>query len=168
MRSRLRSAETIHLDRYSHPELVDIVEYRVEHGLDSGLVADGAVAEIADLAAGDAREAISLLRHGARHVQRGHAEELTADVVHEVAGEAREGIRERRIRYLGTHKRALYEIVREAGPDGIGASELHERYAARVQEAKSQRTVRRYLTRLQEYDLIETSGAKRARRYRVR
>lgn len=115
VRSRLRSAETIHLDRYSHPELVDIVQYRVEHSLDSGLVADGAVAEIADLATGDAREAISLLRHGARHVRQGHAEELTADVVHEVAGEAREGVRERRIRYLGTHKRALYEIVREAG-----------------------------------------------------
>ena len=98
VRSRLRSAETVRLDRYAQAELVDIVQYRVEHGFDTGLVADGAdgaVAAIADLAARDAREAISLLRHGARNVRQGHAEELTADVVHEVAGEAREGIRER-------------------------------------------------------------------------
>jgi Cdc6-like AAA superfamily ATPase len=168
VRSRLRSAETVRLDRYAQAELVDIVQYRVDHGLNSGLVADGAVAAIADLAAGDAREALSLLRHGAQHVRQGHAGELTVEVVHEVASEAREGVRERRIRYLGTHKRALYEIVRGAGADGISASELHERYAERVQEPKTKRTRRRYLDRLEEYDLIESEGPSRARRYYIR
>ncbi len=97
VRSRLRSAETVRLDRYAQAELVDIVQYRVEHGFDTGLVADGAdgaVAAIADLAARDAREAISLLRHGARNVRQGHAEELTADVVHEAASKAREAVLE--------------------------------------------------------------------------
>jgi len=165
VRSRLRSAETIHLDRYSHEELVDIIQYRVEHGLDSSRVDDAAIAEIADIAAGDAREALAYLRRGARHVQQGQADRLTVDVVVEVADQARDDLRARRIRYLGTHKRALYEVIRDAGPDGVRAGELHERYEQRVQEPKTRRTRRRYLDRLQEYELIESGGEKSGRRY---
>lgn len=40
-----------------------------------------------------------------------------------MADDARDSVRCRRIQYLGTHKRALFGVVQEAGPDGIDANE---------------------------------------------
>jgi cell division control protein 6 len=54
-RSRLRSMQRLRLDPYSHHGLVDILDYRVEHGLDGSRVDDAAVDAIADSAAGNAR-----------------------------------------------------------------------------------------------------------------
>jgi len=168
VRSRLRAAETITLDRYSHDQMLDILEYRVEHGLDASRVTDAAVADIADRAAGNAREGISYLRAAARHVYAGNAEELTLDVVEDIAGDAREDTRQRGVRYLGTHKRALYEIIREAGPDSIRPEQLYERYEQRVQNPRDPRQQRRYLDSLQRYDLIENPGKKSGSRYQIK
>lgn len=165
IRTRLRSAETIQLDRYSYNELYDIIEYRVDHGLDSSRVCDEAIAAIADAAAGNARLGIAFLRRAAKHVEGGHASELTDSVVEEVADDAREDIRSNRKRYLGTHQQVLYEIIQDAGSDGVAAGELHARYERGVQEPKTRRTRRRYLDSLERYDLIESKGSTRSRRY---
>lgn len=167
VRSRLRAAETITLDKYSYSQLSDIIRYRVDHGLDAGRVDDEAVEYIADIAAGDARRGIAYLRRAARHVQDGSAETLTVDVVREVADDAQANLRERRIRYLGTHKRALYDLVEAGGPDGVSAGELHQEYQKSVQNPKVRRTVRRYLDSLERYELIESYGSTSATRYKT-
>lgn len=165
VQSRLRSATTITLDSYSYAELVDIVDYRVEHGLVSGRVADGAVTHIADLAAGDARDAIALLRRAATRA-RDEGVDVTPALVDGVREDARADVRERHKRSLGTHQRALYSIVREAGSAGIRADRLRERYEARVQEPKPDRTRTRYLESLERYGLIESNDkGGRGKRY---
>lgn len=167
VRTRLRSAETIYLDRYTHRELWDILKYRVDHGLDSSRVDEEAIDAIADAAAGNARLGIAYLRRAAKYVEAGNASELTESVVQEVAEDAREDIRSNHKRHLGTHQQVLYEIIQEAGSKGVTAGELHNQYERRAQEPKTKRTRRRYLDSLQRYDLIESEGSTRGRRYRL-
>ncbi len=66
VQSRFRSAETIHLERFTHDQLVDILQARIRAGLRPGTISSDAIDYIADVAAGDAREAIGILRSGAR------------------------------------------------------------------------------------------------------
>jgi Cdc6-like AAA superfamily ATPase len=167
VRSRLRAAETITLDKYTHSQLSDILRYRVDHGLDSSRVEDEAVEYIADLAAGDARLGIAHLRRAARQVQSGSAEELTVDIVQEVADDAQADLREQRIRYLGTHKRALYDLIKTRGRDGIPSGDLHRQYREQVQNPKVRRTVRRYLDSLERYELVQQVGSTSGTRYSV-
>lgn len=164
VRTRLRAAETIHLDRYNHSELSDILWYRVDHGLDRTRVDDEAIDFIADVAAGNARTAIAYLRRAASHVQMGKADNLTADVVEEIADDAHQDIRQRRVRHLGTHKRTLYEIIKSGT---VEPSDLYESYRDDIQDPKTRRTVRRYLESMERYDLIESIGETSDTRYRL-
>jgi len=142
---------------------VDILDARVVHGLISARVADNAVAHIADLAAGDARSGIALLRRAARHVERTDTRELTTKVVDAVVRDAEADIREHRIRSLGTHKRLLYEIIREAGE--IDSGTLHTRYETRSPSPKARSTRRKYLKSLRRYDLIASEEDGRSTTY---
>lgn len=163
-RSRLRSFEVLRLNLYSHGELVDILDYRVEHGLDRTRIDDDVVGYIADLAGGNARDGIALLRRAAR-LARTDGCDITLDLVDDVRADARADIRKQRVRSLGTHQRTLYEIVREAGE--IQASDLHAKYERRVQDPRSKRRRRHYLDALERYELIEQRGQGRAVTYRL-
>lgn len=165
VRTRLRASETITLDKYSHDEMVDIIEYRVAHGLDGSRVEQEAIDYIADSAAGNARVGIALLRRSAERVAAGDASAVTPALVDATADDAREDVRDSRVRSLGTHKRALYEIVRDAGADGLDAGTLHTRYCEYVQDPRARRTMRRYLDSLERYDLIESGGGTKGTRY---
>lgn len=162
--SRMHSAAAVRLNKYSHAELVDILDARVVHGLVSSRVADGAVEYIADLAAGDARAGIALLRQAAVHVEDNEMRELTTAVVDSISEDARRDILKGRIRSLGTHQRLLWQIIDEAGE--LDAGTLHARYENRSNSPKSKSSRRRYLEHLEHYELIESAGSTRDRRYR--
>jgi Cdc6-like AAA superfamily ATPase len=161
--SRLREANSINLDPYSHSELVDIIDYRVDAGLISHRVDSAAVDEIADLAAGDARVAIALLRRAAQYVIENEERTLTAEVVQSITEDAHSEVRRNNIRSLGTHQRLLYEIIAEA--EVIPAKELHTTYEERAQNPKAPRTRRRYLDSLRRYELVQVSGNGRGTTY---
>ncbi|NLV10681.1 Cdc6/Cdc18 family protein [Halomicrobium sp. HM KBTZ05] len=163
-KSRMQSAETVRMDKYRHTELVDIIDGRVEHGLVGSRLADGVIDYIADLAAGDARHAIALLRQAALHVERNESNQLTKPVVDAVADDAASEIRDRNIRSLGSHHRLLLRIIRDA--DGIDSGTLHARYEDRAQSPKARSTRRRYLRSLCQSDLIERDGSTQDSRYR--
>ena len=162
--SRIRGSAKVSLERYHHDELVDILWSRINAGLASGVVEEEAVETIADIAAGDARHAITLLRRAVRDAIKSGDEKLTVENVQPVREEAREEIHDRHVDTLGTHQRHLYEIIKEAGE--IGASELHARYEERVGDPRVKSTRRKYLQSLEHYELIESSGAGRGRTYR--
>jgi Cdc6-like AAA superfamily ATPase len=165
--SRVRSMRRLSLEPYTHDEILDILAYRVEHGLDSERVADSALAAIADVAAGDARVAITHLRRAAKTVYESDYDRLTADVVSEVADAAQAAVHDLHIRSLGTHQRALYTIIQETASAGVQAGELHERYEQRVQNPRGRSMRRRYLSSLERYGLITKSGNGRGTTYRV-
>lgn len=165
--SRLRSMMRMSLGSYTHQELLGILSYRVEHGLDGSRVDDTVVDAISDSAAGNARLAITHLRLAARYVMNEEVDRLTESVVEAVATDAQAAVHDLHIRSLGTHQRSLYTIIRDDGSDGVTASILHDQYEAQVQNPRSKSMRRRYLTSLQRYDLISQSGSGRGTRFRV-
>ncbi|AEH38859.1 Cdc6/Cdc18 family protein [Halopiger xanaduensis] len=167
VQSRLRSAETLTLDRFKHDQLVDILQARIRAGLRPGTITPDAIDYIADVAAGDAREAIGILRSAARSVSRDDdRSQITTGVINQVRAAALEEIHLERVEDLGTHKRLLYDIIEAAGE--IPATELHETYEERAQDPKARSTRRRYLANLEEkYGLIESNGNGRGKVYAV-
>ncbi len=165
LRSRLRGATRIRFDRYTLDELVAILSDRVRWGLEDGAVDADALALVADGAAGDARVAISVLRNAARAAEREGRERITDDVIRDAVPDARAEVRGKNVEQLTPHQREVYEVVSEAGR--IRPGDLYDRYAARVDDPKTRRTVRNYLSKMARYDLVVAAGENRGRTYRV-
>jgi len=53
--------------------------------------------------------------------------------------------------------------VREHGP--VGPSEIHERYTEEADDPRTKRTVRTYLSKMAQYNLLEAEGTSRDREY---
>ncbi|WP_435069183.1 Cdc6/Cdc18 family protein [Haloplanus sp. C73] len=161
--SRLRGCATISLSKYHHDELCDILDGRINAGLRAGVVEKGVVDRIADLAAGDARHGITLLRRSVSEALQEDAGQLSFDHVESARHEARQRIHDHHVETLGTHQRHLYEIIKDVGE--ISASDLHGRYEQRVSDPKPRSTRRNYLQSLQRYELIYVNGQGRGTRY---
>ncbi len=162
--SRLQAARRIRFDQYSLDELVSILSARVRWGLRED-AADAAVLErVADAAAGDARVAIGVLRSAARRAKQQGLGEVTVDTVEASIPDARATIEQRTVDKLTPHQRTLYEVLDECGE--LSPGELYDRYRERVDDPKSRRTVRKYCTKLEHYNLVVAEGEKRGRTYR--
>jgi cell division control protein 6 len=165
VQSRLRAGPRVQFDRYGLDELVAILESRVETGFEPGTVDRERLETIADAAAGDARVAIRVLRAAAREAEAAGAEALSDDHVRAAIPAARDAIKQRTVDALTPHQETLFELVDEAGE--IAPGELYERYADAVAEPKSRRTVRKYLSKMDQYNLVDARGEKRGRTYAV-
>ncbi|MFC6973669.1 Cdc6/Cdc18 family protein [Halomicroarcula sp. GCM10025709] len=165
--------QRIALDRYGVDELADILEPRVATGLERQVLSRQQLERIADDVAGVARHGIySVLAAAELAVDRGHytVREMDVDDAYDVA---REWMRQAALDSLALHHHVLYELVREAGT--ISGEALHRRYETvadgvyqgRQRQPLSERSQRRKLAKLVEYDLIEREGASRDRSYSV-
>jgi len=161
--SRLRSSEHVRMDKYHDEQLYDILSARAKWGLDEDVITDDQLYRIADAAAGDARLAIGILRTAASTADRENHERITDDVLRDSADDARSQIKQRSLDSLTPHQRAVYDIVREHGP--LGPSEIHDRYTEEVDDPRTKRTVRTYLSKMEQYNLIEAEGTSRDREY---
>jgi Cdc6-like AAA superfamily ATPase len=161
--SRLRSSEHVRMDRYHDDQLRDILAARVRWGLDPDVITDDQLRRIADAAAGDARLAIGILRTAASKADRESEERITDEMLLDAAGDARAQIRQKNLDSLTPHQRVIYDVVREHGP--VGPSEIHERYRTQVDDPRTLRTVRTYLSKMTQYNLIEATGTSRDREY---
>ena len=162
--SRLTGCERVRFDRYGPDELVSIMEARVEAGLESGVVDRDQLATIADAAAGDARVALSILRTAARQAHRNYEPRITDEIVESAMPRARAERHRKDVDTLTPHQRTLYEIVEERGE--ISPSDLYEEYRSRTDDPKTDRTVRNYLSKMDQYDVIRAEGTSRNRTYR--
>jgi Cdc6-like AAA superfamily ATPase len=161
--SRLRTCRQIELGSYSLSALVEILDSRAELALGPEAVDRRQLETIADIAAGDARQAIAILRTAARQADRKRSE-ITDEIIKEVVPEAIKDLQRKRVGMLKDHQRVLYEILQEHGE--LEPGELYGRYSERVDEPRSDRTVRNYLNKLEHYDLVVGEGEKRGRTYK--
>jgi len=161
--SRLRSSEHVRMDKYHDEQLYDILSSRAKWGLDEDVITDDQLYRIADAAAGDARLAIGILRTAASTADRENQEQITDDILRDSADDARAQIKQRSLDSLTPHQRTVYDIVREHGP--LGPSEIHDRYTEEVDDPRTKRTVRTYLSKMEQYNLVEAEGTSRDREY---
>jgi orc1/cdc6 family replication initiation protein len=161
--SRLRSSEHVRMDKYHDEQLYDILSARTKWGLENGVITDDQLYQIADAAAGDARLAIGMLRSAASTADRENREEITDEVLLDAAEDARAQIKQKSLDSLTPHQRVVYDIVRDNGP--LGPSEIHDRYTEAVDDPRTKRTVRTYLSKMAQYNLLEAEGTSRDREY---
>jgi len=161
--SRLRSSEHVRMDRYHDEQLYDILSARAKWGLNEGIITDDQLYRIANAAAGDARLAIGILRTAASEADRKNRERITNNILLDAAEDARAQIKQKSLDSLTPHQRVVYDIVRDHGP--LGPSEIHECYSAEVDDPRTKRTVRTYLSKMEQYNLLEAEGTSRDREY---
>jgi len=161
--SRLRSSEHVRMDKYDNEQLRDILAARVKRGLDHDVITDDQLYRIADAAAGDARLAIGILRSAASTADRESNDEITDEMLLDAASDARAQIKQKNIESLTPHQRTVYDIVRDRGP--IGPSEIHECYTEEVDDPRTKRTIRSYLSKMTQYNLLKAEGTSRDREY---
>ncbi len=161
VRSRLMGARRIRFGPYGLAELVDILQDRAEWGLEPGAVDETVLEEIADAAAGDARLAIAILRSAARTAEQEREDRITVDMVDEAVPQARETERQKTVEKLNEHQQVLYDIVEEDGP--LQPGELYSRYEEVVEAPRTDRTVRKYVNKMEHYNLLESTGARKSK-----
>ena len=161
--SRLRSSEHVRMDKYHDEQLYDILSARAKWGLDEDVITDAQLYQIADAAAGDARLAIGILRTAASTADRDDFECITDEMLLGAADDARAQIRQKSLDSLTPHQQVVYDVVRGHGP--LGPSEIHEHYAEKVDDPRTKRTVRTYLSKMVQYNLLEAEGTSRDRKY---
>jgi orc1/cdc6 family replication initiation protein len=161
--SRLRSSEHVRMDKYHDEQLYDILGARAKWGLEKDVVDDDQLYRIADAAAGDARLAIGILRTAANKADRENRGRITDDILLDAAEDARAQIRQKSLDSLTPHQRTVYDIVRDRGP--LSPSEIHDRYSEEVDDPRTKRTIRSYLSKMAQYNLLEAKGTSRDREY---
>jgi len=161
--SRLRSSEHVRMDKYRDKQIYDILSARSKWGLDENVITDDQLYQIADAAAGDARLAIGILRTAASTADRENHDRITDEILYDAAEDARAQIRQKSLDSLTPHQRAVYDIVRDHGP--VRPSEIHDRYTEEVDDPRTKRTVRTYLSKMEQYNLLEAEGTSRDREY---
>ena len=163
--SRLKGAARLKLNKYGMDELVEILEARVRWGLAPDSISRTELEFISDLAAGDARVGISILRSAANYATREGYDRITEAVIEQAVPGAKEEIRQQNLEKLNGHQLLLYEIIEERGE--IGPGELYEKYEAEADDPMTQRTIRNYLSKMEHYRLINSSGRSRSKVYEL-
>lgn len=152
--SPLRSGIRIKFDAYGAEQLVDILEHRAELGLRPSVASKDVPERIALEADEDARLAIGILRTSAQIAQSDHGR-ITDDVVDEAEPEARDDLQQKNVEKRTDLQRVLYDILIK---DGLMApGKFYDRYAKRVDEPKSDWTLRKYVRQIEYYNLVEAS-----------
>jgi len=163
--SRLRVGYRIAFDAYDVVELVDILQARVRAGLTPGAIDDRRVERIARSADGDARIAIAGLRTAARMASDRRLERITDDVLDEAIPRAGDTPTGPGSEELDEHRQVLLDVLRDA-ETGVQPKRLYSAYADRLgEDARSRRTVQKYLKELVRAGAVRESGASQSRRY---
>ncbi|MFW5938434.1 MAG: Cdc6/Cdc18 family protein [Halanaeroarchaeum sp.] len=165
LHSRLRTATRISFDRYGTDALVAILEQRVHNGLQPDVIDRPELEAIARSADGNARDAIAVLRSAAQLAESRDAETITRDIVEDAVSDARTRVRQMLLEKLNDHQRVLYDAIEAAEP--IAPGDLYETYEDSVEDPRTRRTLRTYLTKMEQYSLVVSEGSAQGRRYRT-
>jgi len=165
-RSRVVIGRRIEFESYSVNQLASILEKRVDHLRLDRAVSERQLERVGAVADGDARIAISILRVAVESAREASGSlDVTDDMIEAAVSEARDALRSEHMERLNDFQRMLYEIVDENEP--IAPRDLYDEYSERVEQPKTDRTVRSHLGKLVQYDILESKGASQTKRYLI-
>ena len=152
----LQDGHRLDFEGYSVDALVDILRPRAAEGVYGSV--DGAVLEsIAERAEGDARNAIKCLEMAVRMADRMGREELGDDMLlGEAMARAQAFVRQKASERLRREEHIVYDVVRDARRAQMG--EIYPAYRSRAADPKSERSVRKWLRKMADYNLIRVEG----------
>lgn len=165
LQSRLRASAHLHFDAYTDDELVAILADRVAWGLAPDAITTSQLEIIADAAAGNARDAIGILRSAARLADHDDAEEISDEHVETAIPEARKQRRHKSLQKLTDHQRCLYDILTAEG--ALAPKALYAQYQSEMANPRTKRQFRTYLAKLEQYGLVSATGNGPSRTYRA-
>lgn len=165
IRSRVQVGRRIHFDRYMLTELLAILRKRAQHGLSPGAWSEEHLERIANRAAGDARVAINILRAAAEAARAEGVASLSLDRIDDAVPAAHDEIHAANLERLNEHQQLVYEILSDAGP--LSPAELYEAYQEQAEDPVVRRSIRNYVTKMEQYDLLVAEGESHNRRLRV-
>ncbi len=164
IQSRLISCDRIKYSKYSVEELVDILKDRARLSLMPGVISQENLTEIAKNSLGDARISISILKISAQDAEEKNQNKITLENIANSLKKATLENKRKNISKLNKHQRILYQIIEQNKK--ISSKELYEKYYSKMTEEKVvDRTIRKYLAKLEHYNLISSEGNGRWRKY---
>ncbi|MFB6204434.1 MAG: Cdc6/Cdc18 family protein [Candidatus Nanohaloarchaea archaeon] len=165
VRSRLMGMKRIRFKEYSPDQLEDILSARADKGLRPGAIDRSGIKKIALSAEGDARIAIGILRSAARTAEEEGKDKITSEIINDAVPEAKDHNRQKNVEKLNDHQQRLYEIIEEE--EEIKPRTLYDRYKERSEDPKGERMLRKYLNKMEHYNLVESEGSGRWTMYSV-
>jgi len=162
--------EHLYFPRYKVKDIVEILKPRAEIGLVKGAINLELIEKIAELAHGDARIAIQMLRKSAENAELEGRRKISEKDIEK----AWESFRKQRQSYLlsklNRDQNILYQIIEEN--PGIESSEIYRKYEEKARKLGikpiAARTVRKYLCKLIELGLIKIkSEIARRRKFEI-
>lgn len=166
IRSSFSALEEIRFKAYSSDQLFDILDDRREYGLRNGVADDSVLKLIASKSNGDARVAISTLRKAAQKAEKSGLEKIERETVEDSFSDAVEENRSVSLQKLNEDQRKLYSILKDEGELSSGL--LFEKYRDKSEDGPTDRTLRRYMKKMESYGLIEAEGSTRDRVYSLK
>jgi orc1/cdc6 family replication initiation protein len=166
IRSRLMDARRIRFKQYTPEQLEDILSHRAERGLRPGSIDQGTIRKIALSAGGDARIAIGILRSAARKAESEELDRIDSEIIEECVPKAKENNKQKNVEKLNPHQQKLYDILKDADGE-MKPRNLYDSYRDEVDDPKGERMLRKYLKKMDHYNLVESEGSGRWTTYRA-
>ncbi len=169
IRSRLLSIDRIQFRAYSTSEIADILKDRADLGLVQNTIEYPQIEKIADFSGGDARVALNTLRVAAEEAEKHNTPKILDIHIEKAIPRTKDLDVEKALESMNIHQKILYGIIKSS--KSIDASALHAKFetlcAEKNVEKIVERTVRKYLERLEGQTLISSSGEGRWRTYKA-
>ena len=166
IRSRFRSITQVKFNPYSVKELTSILKDRAEWGLKPGSIKNKQLKQIAKASNGDARIGIGILRAAARKAEKQRKEKITDQIIQKSIPTGKQETKQKNIDNLNDHQKTLYKIIKKEKT--IKPGTLYKKYRKKIQEPRSNRTLRKYLEKMEHYNLIKSEGKNKARKYKIK
>ena len=162
IRSRLMGCERIEYEKYSSDQIFEILKKRAEVGIREK-VDDKILRKIALSSEGDARVGISILRTSAMKAES-KGVKISSELVNKCIPDAKKEKKKKDFEKLNRHQKVLHGIIKDKGE--VKPAELYSEYNKKVEEPKSERSLRKYLKKMGHYNLIDVEGEGRWRVYK--
>lgn len=163
IRSSLSSRKDIRFKRYNKKQLVDILKDRRKWGLKNDVITNAQLKIIASNSDGDARIAINTLRIAAENAEEQSLETIENNHINDASPQAQKENLEKSKNKLNKDQQVLYEVIEDNG--SVKPRELYSKYRERVENPKVNRTLRKYLSKMTDYNLIGSRGERKGREY---
>ncbi|MFD1527496.1 MULTISPECIES: Cdc6/Cdc18 family protein [Halobacteriales] len=166
--SRLTSLTPVPFKCYDESTLVEILQARVDAGLEPGVVDQTHLETIASRSKNDARRAIAILNNAVETARGQNASELTMEIIDQATPMSEPDVIRSHLSALSRTQRICLETIAEIGPAKSGAIQQAYSSDERVDEARSQRMVRDWLSEFEDRKLVRPFETCNGPKYEVR